>query len=65
MVFGATALPVSSAETASAEYTAKVDNFDISNEILDQIFNIARENKELLEAEKILTKRIAKLKNIS
>lgn len=46
-------------------FTAKVDNFDISNEILDEIFNIARENKELLEAERVLTEKVAKLKNIS
>ena len=46
-------------------FTAKVDNFEISNEILDEIFNIARENKELLEAERVLTEKVAKLKNIS
>ena len=46
-------------------YTAKVDNFDISNEILAEIFNIARENKELLEAERVLTKKVANLKSIS
>ena len=44
-------------------FTAKVDNFDISTEILDEIFNIARENKELLEAERVLTEKVAKLKN--
>lgn len=46
-------------------YTAKVDNFDISKEILFEIFNIARENKELLEAEQVLTKKVSKIKNIS
>ena len=46
-------------------YSAKVDNFEIKKEILKEIFNIARENKELLVAEKVLTKKITNLESIS
>ena len=46
-------------------FTAKVDNFDIKKEILKEIFNVARENKELLNAEIILTQKVKKLESIS
>ncbi|MBQ2947012.1 MAG: hypothetical protein IJE04_04090 [Bacilli bacterium] len=46
-------------------YSAKVDNFEIKKEILKEIFDIARENKELLAAEKVLTKKLIKLESIS
>ena len=46
-------------------FSSKVDNFDIKKEILKEIFDVARENKELLEAEKVLTKKLTKLKSIS
>ena len=46
-------------------FSTKVENFDISKEILKEIFDVARENKELLEAEKILTKKVSKLESIS
>jgi len=46
-------------------YSAKVDNFEISKEILKEIFEIARDNKELLEAEKVLNKKIYKIESIS
>ena len=46
-------------------YTAKVDNFNIKKEILKEIFDIARENKELLVAEKVLTQKVRKLESIS
>ncbi len=46
-------------------FSSKVDNFDISKEILKEIFDVARENKELLEAEKVLTKKVTKLESIS
>lgn len=46
-------------------YSAKVDNFEIKKEILKEIFDIARDNKELLAAEKVLTKKVTKLESIS
>ena len=46
-------------------FTSKTKNINISKEILIKIFNIARENKELLDAEKYLIKKINKNKNIS
>lgn len=46
-------------------YTSKVDNFDITKDILDEIFNLARENKELLELEKVLTKKVTRIESIS
>ena len=46
-------------------FTAKVDNFDISKEILKEIFAIGRENKNLLKLEKELTEEVTKIKSIS
>lgn len=46
-------------------FTAKTDHINISREILIKIFNLARENKALLEADKYLTKKLNKTKNIS
>ena len=40
--------------------TAKTNNITISREILEKIFNNARENQIFLEAEKVLTKKINK-----
>ena len=40
--------------------TAKTNNITISREILEKIFNTARENQIFLEAEKVLTKKINK-----
>ena len=51
--------------TTPAIFSSKVDNFDISKEILKEIFDVARENKELLEAEKVLTKKVTKLERRS
>ena len=46
-------------------FTAKIDNFDIKKEILKEIFNVARQNKELLITETILTQKVKKLESIS
>lgn len=46
-------------------FSSKVDDFDIKKEILKEIFDVARENKELLAIEKILTKKLTKLESIS
>ena len=48
-----------------AIFTAKTDHINISREILIKIFNMARENKTLLEADKYLEKKLNKTKNIS
>lgn len=45
-------------------FYSRVDNLEIPNEILKEIFDIARENKELLELEKKLMKKINKIESI-
>ena len=46
-------------------FVTKVDNFDIKKEILKEIFDIGRQNKNLLKLEKELTDEVIKIKNIS
>ena len=41
-------------------FTSKVENIEVPNEILTEIFNIARENKELMHLEKKLIRQISK-----
>ncbi|MBR6690284.1 MAG: hypothetical protein IKL65_03030 [Bacilli bacterium] len=48
-----------------AIFSSKVDNFDISKEILKEIFDVARKNKTLLKLEKKLTEEVIKIKSIS
>jgi len=46
-------------------FATKVDNFDISKEILKEIFEVGRNNKNLLKLEKELTEEVIKIKSIS